>query len=83
MDFQVGDRVRVCAGRNTGAYGTIIFIDDDPVLPIAVCHDHPVTMGHSCGERIQDGCGWYYCQEVLELTECPAVCRITSLADLI
>ena len=83
MDFQVGDRVRVCTGRNTGVYGTIIFIDDDPVLPIAVYHGHPVTMGHSCDGRIVDGYGWYYSPEELELIECPAVCRITSIADLI
>lgn len=83
MDFQVGDRVRVCGMRNRGVYGTIISIDDDPQMPIAVRHDHPVELGHSCNDLTKDGYGWYYGPEALELIECPAVCRITSIADLI
>ena len=85
MDFQVGDRVRVCAGQNTGVYGTIIFIDDDRVLPIAVCHDEPFTGGHDCEGSTEDGYGWFYNPAELELIDRlnQPIVDITSIADLI
>lgn len=55
MDFQVGDRVYVTGHNNTGKYGVIVNIDDNPFQPIAVCHDEPFTGGHDCEGSTEDG----------------------------
>lgn len=53
MDFQVGDRVYVTGPNNTGKYGVIVNIDDNPFQPIVVCHDEPFTGGHDCEVRLR------------------------------
>lgn len=85
MDFQVGDRVYVTGPNNTGKYGVIVNIDDNPFQPIAVCHDEPFTGGHDCDGSTEDGYGWFYNPAELELSghlDHP-VCCISDITDLI
>ena len=83
MDFQVGDRVLAVATRHRGVYGTVVRIDDDPDLPIAVRHDQLIELGHDCNNLIENGYGWYYNPEDLKLIDRSVECRITSITDLI
>lgn len=85
MDFQVGDRVYVIGPNNTGKYGVIVNIDDNPFQPIAVCHDEPFTGGHDCEGSTEDGYGWFYNPVELELIDRlnQPIVDIISIADLI
>ena len=85
MDFQVCDRVYVTGPNNTGKYGVIVNIDDNPFQPIAVCHDEPFTGGHNCDGSTEDGYGWFYNPAELVLIDRPThpVCCISDITDLI